>query len=466
MKQKLALENKTYKYGFHSDVKPAYQTERGLSRAVVEYISAAKNEPDWMRQFRLRALDIFTLKKMPSWGPDLSAIDFANIIYYAKPGGTQSRTWDDVPADIKKTFDKLGVPEAERKFFAGVGAQYDSETVYHNIRKDLEKQGVIFTDTGTALREHPELFRQYFGTVVPAGDNKFAALNSACWSGGSFIYIPKGVKVAMPLQAYFRINTKNIGQFERTLIIADEGSDVHYIEGCTAPVYTTDALHAAVVEIIAKKGARVRYTTIQNWSANVYNLVTKRARAEEDALVEWIDGNLGSKITMKYPSVFLVGRGARADILSVALAGHGQCQDAGAKVVHMAPDTSSNIISKSVSFGGGRTAYRGLAQVVKGATNAKIKVRCDALILDKKSRSDTYPTMKIEEQDTRVEHEATVSRISEKELFYLQSRGFSETEASSLVIAGFFEPLAKVLPLDYSIELNRLIQMEMENSIG
>ncbi|OGD32198.1 Fe-S cluster assembly protein SufB [Candidatus Azambacteria bacterium RIFCSPHIGHO2_02_FULL_52_12] len=455
-----------YQYGFHSDVKPAYQTERGLSREIVERISAEKNDPQWMRDFRVRAFEIFNAKKMPAWGPDLSAIDFGNIIYYAKPEGAQTREWKDVPKDIKKTFDKLGVPEAERKFFAGVGAQYDSETVYHNIQKNLEKQGIIFTDTGTALKKYPDLFRQYFGTVVPIGDNKFAALNSACWSGGSFIYVPKGVKVAMPLQAYFRINTKNIGQFERTLIIADEGSDVHYIEGCTAPVYTTDALHAAVVEIIAKKGSRVRYTTIQNWSANVYNLVTKRARAEENALVEWIDGNLGSKITMKYPSVFLVGRGARADILSVALAGKGQCQDAGAKVVHMASDTSSNIVSKSVAFGGGRTAYRGLAQVVKGAKNAKIKVRCDALILDKQSRSDTYPTMKIEEQDTRIEHEATVSRISEKELFYLKSRGFSETEAASLVVAGFFEPLAKILPADYALELNRLIEMEMENAIG
>lgn len=466
MKQKIILKNNSYKYGFHSKVKPIYQTKRGLSREVIEHISYVKNEPEWMKNYRIRALDIFTAKKMPFWGPDLSKIDFDKIIYYAKPEGTQSRTWDDVPADIKKTFDKLGVPEAERKFFAGVGAQYDSETVYHNIRKDLKKQGVIFTDTSTALNEYPELFKQYFGTIVPSGDNKFAALNSACWSGGSFIYVPKGVKVTMPLQAYFRINTKNIGQFERTLIIADEGSDIHYIEGCTAPVYTTDALHAAVVEIIAKKNARVRYTTIQNWSANVYNLVTKRAKAEEGALVEWIDGNLGSKITMKYPSVFLTGRGAKADILSIALAGKGQHQDAGAKVVHMAPDTSSNIISKSVSFGGGRTAYRGLAQVIQGANNAKIKVRCDALILDKKSRSDTYPTMKIQEQDTKIEHEATVSRISEKELFYLQSRGFSETEASSLVISGFFEPLTKVLPIDYAIELNRLIQMEMEDSIG
>ncbi|MEK7519846.1 MAG: Fe-S cluster assembly protein SufB, partial [Patescibacteria group bacterium] len=369
-------------------------------------------------------------------------------------------------ADIKKTFDRLGVPQNERKFFAGVGAQYDSEVIYHSVQEHLEKQGVIFLDTDTALVKHPELFRRYFGTVVPPGDNKFAALNSACWSGGSFIYVPPGVKVDMPLQAYFRINQKNMGQFERTLIIADEGSFVHYIEGCTAPIYSTDSLHAAVVEIIARPGAHVRYTTVQNWSSNVYNLVTKRARAEENAFVEWIDGNLGSKLTMKYPAVFLAGRGAKANILSVAMAGKGQHQDAGAKVVHMAPDTTSSIVSKSVSFSGGRTTYRGLAQVVKGAVNARITVRCDALMLGSHSRSDTYPTIKVAERDVRTEHEAHVSKISERELFYLRSRGMSETEAASLVVAGFFDPFAHLLPPDYAIELERLIQMEMEGAVG
>lgn len=453
-----------YQYGFHDDIIPIYRAKKGLSEAVVREISAIKQEPQWMRDVRLRSLVIFNKKPMPTWGADLSRIDFSNIIYYARPTGKPARTWSKVPKKIKTAFERLGVPEAERKFFAGVGAQYDSETVYHHIRKDLEAQGIIFTDTDTALREHSDLFKKYFGTVVPIGDNKFAALNSACWSGGSFIYIPKGVKVAMPLQAYFRINEKRMGQFERTLIIADEDSEVHYIEGCTAPVYTENALHAAVVEIIAKPRARVRYTTVQNWSSNVYNLVTKRARAEEGALVEWVDGNLGSKTTMKYPAVFLAGKGARADILSVSLAGYGQHQDAGAKVVHLAPETSSSIIAKSVSFGGGRTSYRGLAQTVKGARGARIKVRCDALVLDKKSRSDTYPTIKAEENDTLIEHEATVSNISERELFYLKSRGFSETEAASMVVSGFFEPLAKTLPIDYAIELNRLIQMEMENN--
>lgn len=419
-----------------------------------------------MRDIRTLALDIFAAKPIPTWGGDLSAINFDNIIYYSTSADKQSKSWEDVPVDIKKTFDRLGVPEAERKMFAGVGAQYDSNVVYHNVRADLEKQGVIFCDTDTAVQKYPDLVKKYFGTVVPIGDNKFAALNTACWSGGSFIYVPKDVKVAMPLQAYFRINSKNFGQFERTLIIADEGSDLHYIEGCTAPVYSTDSLHAAVVEIIAHKNAHVRYTTIQNWSNNVYNLVTKRARAEENAFVEWIDGNLGSKLTMKFPSVFMFGRGARADILSIALAGPGQHQDAGAKVVHLAPDTISSIVSKSVSFGGGRTAYRGLAKVIRGAERSRIKTQCDALILDPQSRSDTYPTMAIEEENVRVEHEATVSRIGEKELFYLQARGLTPVEATSMVVAGFFEPLAKVLPIDYAIELNRLIEMEMEGSVG
>lgn len=453
-----------YRYGFHDNAAPLYRTKKGLSETVVLEISAIKQELPWMRNIRLRALDIFNKKPMPVWGADLSKIDFDAITYYARASDKPAHSWEKVPKKIKTAFERLGVPEAERKFFAGVGAQYDSETVYHHIRKDLEAQGVIFTDTDTALREHPEFFKKYFGTVVPVGDNKFAALNTACWSGGSFIYIPKGVKIAMPLQAYFRINEKNIGQFERTLIIADEDSEMHYIEGCTAPVYATDSLHAAVVEIIAKPRARVRYTTIQNWSSNVYNLVTKRARAEEGALIEWVDGNLGSKTTMKYPAVFLAGKGARADILSVSLAGYGQHQDAGAKVVHLAPETSSSIVAKSVSFCGGRTSYRGLAQAVKGARGSRIKIRCDALVLDTRSRSDTYPTIKVEESDTMIEHEATVSKISEQELFYLKSRGLSEAEASSLVVSGFFEPLAKTLPIDYAIELNRLIQMEMESN--
>lgn len=456
----------TYRHGFHDKGKPVYSIKPGLSKRVVEEISYLKNEPAWMRERRLAAYEVFKAKPMPAWGGDLSNIHFNNMVYYARAVGKQSRTWDDVPSEIKNTFDRLGVPEAERKIFAGVGAQYDSDVIYHNVRVDLKKQGVVFCDTDTAVREYPDLVKKYFGTVVPVGDNKFAALNSACWSGGSFIYVPKYVKVSMPLQAYFRINSKNFGQFERTLIIADEGSDIHYIEGCTAPTYSTDSLHAAVVEIIALKDSHVRYTTIQNWSNNVYNLVTKRARAEEGAFVEWIDGNLGSKLTMKYPSVFMFGRGARADVLSIALAGPGQHQDAGAKIVHLAPDTKSTIVSKSVSFGGGRTSYRGLAKVIKGAERSRIKTRCDALILDAKSRSDTYPTLTIEEENVRVEHEATVSRIGEKELFYLQSRGLKPTEAASMIVAGFFEPLAKVLPIDYAIELNRLIEMEMEGSVG
>ncbi len=459
-------QSHSYRYGFHDTKAPVYQIKPGLSRRVVEEISHIKNEPAWMREFRLRAYEVFVAKQMPQWGGELSNINFDNIVYYAKAADKQSRSWEDVPAQIKNTFERLGVPEAERRLFAGVGAQYDSDVIYHNVRADLEKQGVIFADTDTAVQKYPDLVKKYLGTVIPVGDNKFAALNSACWSGGSFIYVPKGVKVEMPLQAYFRINSKNFGQFERTLIIADEGSDLHYIEGCTAPVYSTDSLHAAVVEIIAHKNAHVRYTTIQNWSSNVYNLVTKRARAEEGAFVEWIDGNLGSKLTMKYPSVFMFGRGARADILSIALAGPGQHQDAGAKVVHMAPDTVSNIISKSVSFGGGRTTYRGLAKAIRGAERSRISVRCDALILDSKSRSDTYPTMAIEEENVRVEHEATVSRIGDKELFYLNARGLTQIEATSMIVAGFFEPLAKVLPIDYAIELNRLIEMEMEGSVG
>jgi len=419
-----------------------------------------------MRKFRLEALKMFFVKPMPTWGADLSGIDFDRIVYYMKPWDRQARSWDEVPADIKKTFDRIGVPEAEKKFFAGVAAQYDSDVIYHALRENLLRKGVIFCDTDTAVREYPDLVKKYFSTVIPSGDNKFAALNSACWSGGSFIYIPPGVKVEMPLQAYFRINAQNFGQFERTLIIADEGSEVTYLEGCTAPVYASDSLHAAVVEIIAKPHSRVRYITVQNWSNNVYNLVTKRARAEEGAFVEWIDCNLGSKVTEKYPSVFLLGRGSRGDTLSIALAGPGQHQDAGAKMIHIAPDTISNVVSKSVSFGGGRTSYRGLSRVVRGAKNARLSVRCDALILDPQSRSDTYPTQKIDEQDVRMEHEAKVSKIGEKELFYLRSRGLSEIEASSLIVTGFFEPLMKYLPVDYAVEMNRLIQLEMEGAVG
>ncbi|TSC77805.1 MAG: FeS assembly protein SufB [Parcubacteria group bacterium Gr01-1014_33] len=455
-----------YKYGFHDVREPVYQTKPGLTSDTVEEISSIKSEPEWMRKFRLDALKVFEQKQMPGWGADLSSIDFDKIIYYIKPWEKKARTWDEVPQDIKNTFDKIGVPEAEKKFFAGAAAQYDSDVIYHALRKNLERKGVIFTDMDTGLREYPEIVKKYFSTVIPVGDNKFAALNSACWSGGSFIYVPPGVKVEMPLQAYFRINSQNMGQFERTLIIADEGSEIFYLEGCTAPVYSTDSLHAAVVEIIAKPYSHVRYTTVQNWSRNVYNLVTKRARAEEGAFMEWVDCNLGSKITMKFPSVVLAGRGARGDTLSVALAGPGQHQDAGAKMIHIAPDTISNVVSKSVSFGGGRTSYRGLSRVVRGAKKSRLTVRCDALLLDPESRTDTYPTQKIDEEDVRMEHEAKVSKIGEKELFYLRSRGLSELEAASLIVTGFFEPLIKELPVDYAVEMNRLIQLEMEGSVG
>ncbi len=455
-----------YHYGFHDERVPAYATSPGLSHRTVEEISALKNEPAWMRSWRLDALKVFEAKTLPSWGADLSSLDLGKIVYYANIGQNRAQSWDEVPADIKRTFERLGVPEAERKFFAGVSAQYDSDVIYHAVRDRLARTGIIFTDTDSALREHPELFRKYFGTVIPVGDNKFAALNSAVWSGGSFIYVPPGVKAEMPLQAYFRINTRNMGQFERTLIIADEGSEVHYIEGCTAPRYSADALHAAVVEVVALPHARVRYTTVQNWSGDVYNLVTKRARAEEGAFVEWVDCNLGSKVTMKYPSVVLAGRGARADTLSIAMAGPGQHQDTGAKMIHIAPDTHSNVVSKSVSFGGGRASYRGMSRVVRGAARSRVSSRCDALILDGTSRSDTYPTQKIDEAGTRVEHEASVSRLGERELFYLRSRGLSEIDASSLVVAGFFEPLMKYLPVDYAVEMNRLIRMQMEGAVG
>jgi len=456
-----------YKYGFHdSDVQYVFKTRKGLDAEIVKQISQMKGEPDWMTKFRLKALEHFERRPMPNWGGDLSGIDFQEIYYYLKPTEGVEKSWDDVPESIKRTFDRLGIPEAERKFLAGVGAQYDSEVVYHSLREDLARQGVIFLDTDTALKEHPDIFKEYFGTVVPPNDNKFAALNSAVWSGGSFIYVPPGVHVDIPLQAYFRINAQNMGQFERTLIIADEGSYVHYVEGCTAPIYASDSLHAAVVEIIVKRGARVRYTTIQNWSTNVYNLVTKRAVAYADATMEWVDGNLGSKLTMKYPSVYCMEPGARGEILSVAFAGPGQHQDAGGKVVHAAPHTSSTIISKSISKGGGRTSYRGLLKVHEGCHGVKSNVRCDALLLDEESRSDTYPYIEIEEDDVSIGHEATVSKIGEEQLFYLMSRGISEVEAMGMIVNGFIEPIAKELPLEYAIELNRLIQLQMEGSVG
>ncbi|MGE5591351.1 MAG: Fe-S cluster assembly protein SufB [Bacillota bacterium] len=455
-----------YQYGFHDPENYVFKSGKGLSRAVVEEISRMKGEPDWMLEFRLRSLEIFQKKPMPKWGADLSGIDFDNIHYYVRPMDKQGRSWDEVPTDIKNTFDRLGIPEAERKFLAGVTAQYESEVVYHNIRKDLESQGVIFSDTDTALREHPDLFRKYFGTIVPPEDNKFAALNSAVWSGGSFIWVPEGVKVEIPLQAYFRINTQNMGQFERTLIIAEPGSFVHYVEGCTAPTYSSDSLHSAVVEIIVQKGARVRYSTIQNWSHNVYNLVTKRAVAYEDATMEWIDGNLGSKVTMKYPAVYLMGPRAKGEVLSIAVAGPTQHQDAGAKIVHLAPDTTSTITSKSISKGGGNTTYRGLVHVAKGAERSKSKVNCDALIFDPESKSHTVPYIEVNEDNISMEHEATVSKVSEEQLFYLMSRGLSEEQATQMIVMGFIEPFTKELPMEYAVELNRLIQLEMEGSVG
>lgn len=454
------------RYNFRDPETYVVKTPKGLTREIVEEISRMKVEPDWMREFRLRSLEIFLKKPMPTWGADLSGVNFDEYTYYLRPTERQGHSWDEVPENIKRTFERLGIPEAERKFLAGVGAQYESEVVYHNIREDLAKKGVIFVDTDTAVKEYPDLVKKYFATVVPPEDNKFAALNSAVWSGGSFIYVPPGVHVDLPLQAYFRINAANMGQFERTLIITDEGASVHYIEGCTAPIYSSSSLHSAVVEIIALPHSRVRYTTIQNWSNNVYNLVTKRAVAHEGATVEWIDGNLGSKVTMKYPAIYLMGRGARGEILSVAYAGKGQHQDAGAKVIHAAPNTTSNIVSKSVSKDGGRTTYRGLVKVVKGATDVKVSVRCDALILDDISRSDTYPYMEIEEEDVTIAHEATVGKISEDQVFYLMSRGLPEADAMALIVLGFIEPFAKELPMEYAIELNRLIQLEMEGAVG
>ncbi|MDO8452084.1 MAG: Fe-S cluster assembly protein SufB [bacterium] len=455
-----------YRYGFSKPENYVFKSKRGLSQRVVENISWHKKEPEWMRRFRLKSLEMFEKKKLPDWGGNLSTIDFDNIFYYIKPTEKKVSSWDDLPPDIKDTYDRIGIPEAEKKFLAGVSAQYESEVVYKSVQKMLTNKGVIFLDMDSGLREYPDLVRQYFGTVVPPLDNKFAALNSAVWSGGSFVYIPKGVHVELPLQAYFRINAANMGQFERTLIIAEEGSYVHYVEGCTAPIYSTDSLHSAVVEIIVKKGARVRYTTIQNWSTNVYNLVTKRTRVEEEGTMEWVDGNLGSKITMKYPSIYLMGRKARGEVLSIAYAGPGQHQDAGGKAIHVASETTSQIISKSISKGGGRTSYRGLVQVMPGAKQVKSKVVCDALLLDSESRSDTYPTMKIDEQDVQMEHEATVSKIGDEQLFYLKSRGIPSAMAESMIVNGFIEPIVKELPLEYAVELNRLIQLQMEGSVG
>jgi Fe-S cluster assembly protein SufB len=456
-----------YRYGFHDPENYFFKSQRGLSKEVVEAISAHKDEPDWMRKFRLKSLEYFDARPLPTWGGNLAEIDFGNIYYYIKPVEQQAKSWDDLPSDIRSTWDKLGIPEAEKKYLAGVGAQYESEVVYHKLQAELEKQGVLFLDMDSGLREHEDLVREYFGTVIPQNDNKFAALNSSVWSGGSFIYVPPGVRVEMPLQAYFRINAENMGQFERTLIIVDEGAYVHYVEGCTAPIYSTDSLHSAVVEIVVKKGGRCRYTTIQNWSANVYNLVTKRAVAQEEATMEWVDGNLGSKLTMKYPAIWLTGRGAHGEVLSIAFAGSGQHQDAGGKAVHVAPDTSSVITSKSISKNGGRAGYRGLLEVAKGARNAKSKVVCDALILDEASRSDTYPYITVDENDgVETEHEATVSKIGEEQLFYLMSRGLSEAEASAMIVSGFVEPITKELPLEYAVEMNRLIQLQMEGSVG
>jgi Fe-S cluster assembly protein SufB len=455
------------KFGFHdSETGYAYKAPKGLNREIVEAISEYKNEPQWMRDFRLKAYAHFEQRPTPTWGGNLGQIDFDDIHYFVRASEKAGRTWDEVPEDIKNTFDRLGIPEAERKFLAGVGAQYESESVYHQVNEQLEAQGVIFTDMDTALREHEDLVREYWATVIPPNDNKLAALNSAVWSGGSFVYVPKGVKVAMPLQAYFRINTENMGQFERTLIIAEEGSDVHYIEGCTAPVYSSDSLHSAVVEIIAKPSSRVRYTTVQNWSGNVYNLVTKRAIAQENATMEWVDCNLGSKLTMKYPSIYLLGERAHGEILSIAFAGEGQHQDAGGKIIHAAPKTTSSIFSKSISKDGGRATYRGLLEVAKGATETKSKVVCDALLLDPDSRSDTYPTIRIDESDASVGHEASVSKVGEDQLFYLQSHGLDEEEASKMIVNGFIEPIAKELPMEYSVEMNRLIELQMEGSIG
>ena len=453
------------KYDFRTDSPAIFKARRGIDATIVSQISEMKGEPAWMRDFRLKSLEIFNSKPMPHWGGRIG-IDFQEIFYYLKPAEQQGKTWEEVPDAIKKTFDRLGIPEAERKFLSGVKAQFESEVVYGSLQEDLAKKGVIFTDTDTAIREHSDLLREYFGKIISPTDNKFAALNSAVWSGGSFIYVPKGVKIELPLQAYFRINAESMGQFERTLIIVDEGAQVHYVEGCTAPMYSTESLHSAVVEIVVKRGGRCRYTTIQNWANNIYNLVTKRAMAYGDSMMEWIDGNLGSHLTMKYPAVYMMEPGARGEILSIAFASAGQHQDAGAKLVHAAPHTSGRIVSKSISKNGGRASYRGLVKVEPGAKKSKSSVVCDALILDDKSRSDTYPYIEIEEQDVSIGHEASVSKIGEEQLFYLMSRGLSEAEASTMIVSGFIEPLVKELPMEYAVEMNKLIQLQMEGSVG
>jgi Fe-S cluster assembly protein SufB len=458
------------RYGFRDEEKYLFKAEKGLTEKVVRELSGMKGEPEWMLRRRLQALEIFFKKPTPIsglWGnPELAELDYNDIHYFVRAGEKPQNDWDAVPAEIKNTFEKLGIPEAERKFLAGVGAQYESEVVYHSLREEWSKQGVIFLDTDTALKEYPELFKQYFGTVIPSADNKYAALNTAVWSGGSFVYVPKGVHVDIPLQAYFRINAENMGQFERTLIVVEDGASAHYIEGCTAPIYRTNSLHSAVVEIIVKKGGKFRYTTIQNWANNIFNLVTKRAMAYEEASMEWVDGNIGSRLTMKYPSVYLMGRGARGEVLSIAYAGKGQHQDAGAKMVHVAPDTTSQITNKSVSKNGGKTTYRGLVKVAPGATGAKINVNCDALILDERSASDTIPYIEVEEEKVTLAHEATVGRIGAEQLFYLMSRGVPESEALSMIVLGFMEPFTRELPMEYAVELNRLIQLEMEGSVG
>ena len=456
-----------YQFGFHDPTdKYVFKSRRGIDRDVVQQISEMKSEPAWMREFRLEALDIFFAKPMPTWGGDLSELDFQNMFYYVKASAGQEKSWDDVPEDIRKTYDRLGIPEAEKKYLAGVKAQYESEVVYGSLQEDLAKQGVVFTDTDSAVRDYPDLVREYFGTIIPSADNKFAALNSAVWSGGSFIYVPKGVHIEFPLQAYFRINTQNMGQFERTLIIVDEGASVHYVEGCTAPTYSSDSLHSAVVEILVKRGGRCRYTTIQNWSNNVYNLVTKRAMAYGDSLMEWVDGNLGSKLTMKYPAIYLMEPGARGETLSIAFAGKGPHQDAGAKMIHCAPHTSSRVISKSISKDGGRASYRGLVKATHEAHHCKSNVVCDALILDSKSRSDTYPYIEVNQDNLTIEHEASVSKIAEEQLLYLMSRGMTEQEAAAMIVTGFIEPLVKELPMEYAVEMNRLIELQMEGSVG
>ena len=453
------------KYDFRTSTQGIFKARKGIDREIVTQISQMKEEPEWMLDFRLKSLDIFNSKPMPKWGGSID-IDFQDIYYYLKPTEGQGKTWDDVPEEIKDTFDKLGIPQAEKEFLSGVKAQFESEVIYGSLEEDLAKQGVIFLDTDSAVRDHPDLLRQYFGKIIPPDDNKFSALNSAVWSGGSFIYIPPGVSIEFPLQAYFRINAQNMGQFERTLIIVDEGASVHYVEGCTAPMYSTESLHSAVVEVIVKKGGRCRYTTIQNWANNIYNLVTKRAMAYKDATMEWVDGNLGSQLTMKYPAVYMMEEGARGEILSIAFSGKGQHQDAGAKLVHAAPNTTGQIISKSISKDGGRSSYRGLVKVEKGATKTKCNVVCDALILDDKSRSDTYPYIEVAEEDTSIGHEASVSRIGAEQLFYLRSRSFTEAEANTMIVNGFIEPLVKELPMEYAVEMNKLIQLQMEGSVG